>query len=337
MANQISVFLDPAQLPSRSMPDQATFDTAMASFMTNLPTFGAQFNAGVANVNASLNGAGIGIPYTVDLSSTADADPGNGKLRFGSATQNTATVLRLDLLGSNSADYTATLDTFDASTNSVKGRIGLVKQGDAKTFLTFDVTARATATGYRNITVTPAASSAANPFVNGDAVLLYFQRTGDKGDAGSVTPVLWVRDEKASGQAGGNAAAGAYVTRTLNTVKKNSIPSGASLASNQITLPAGTYRIGASAPACQVGAHQMYLYNVTAGATQIVGTSESGNSSVNVGTRSFIVNSEFTIAAANVFEIRHFTNTNTALTGLGPAANSGQGEVFTEVFIEKVS
>lgn len=189
MANQITVFLDSTKLPNQSM-DQPTFDAAVAYLISNFPTFGQQFNAAIANLNASLNGVGNGIPYTIDLSSTADGDPGNGNLRFGSATQNASTVLRLDLLSSNAGDYTAVLDTFDASTSAVKGRIALVKQGDAKTFLIFDVTARAAPSGYRNITVTPVASSSANPFANGDAVLLYFQRTGDMGSAGASSLVL---------------------------------------------------------------------------------------------------------------------------------------------------
>jgi hypothetical protein len=334
-ANQITVFLDPAAMPSRLVQDQQTFDNLVAAVFAAFPTFGAQFNAGIANFNAAAAGSAYAIPYTVDLSGTTDVDPGSGKLRFDNATQNLASTLRLDLLNSLGTDCTAMLDTFDASTSSAKGAIRIVKQGDATKFLMFNVTARTAPSGYRDISVTPMASSSASPFMAGDAVLLFFQRTGDKGDAGSITPVLWVRDEKASGQSGGSAAPNTFLTRTLNTVKKNSIPSGASLASNQITLPAGMYRVSASAPACQVAYHQMYLYNVTAGATQIVGSSEYSNAGVT--NRSTIVNSEFTIAASNVFEIRHFSNTGTTLTGFGQAASSGQGEVFTEVFIEKVS
>jgi hypothetical protein len=180
----ISVFLDPTKLPNQAQ-SQATFDTNMAAFFANLPTFVAQFNASTTNLNSSLNGAGISIPYTIDLSSTADADPGNGNLRFNSTTQNAATVLRLDLLGAGSNNpYTNVLDTFDSSTNPVKGRIAIVRQGDASTFLMFDVTARAAPSGYRNITVTPIASSSANPFIQGDAVLLFFQRAGDAGISG---------------------------------------------------------------------------------------------------------------------------------------------------------
>lgn len=185
MANQISVFLDPALMPSQSQP-QATFDQNMAAFFASLPAFGAQFNAAVANFNASFSGNAYAIPYTVDLSGTSDVDPGAGKLRFDNVTQNLATTLRLDLLGAGTpaVDYTAMIDTFDGSTSTVKGHIRIVKQGDASKFLLFSVSSRTAPSGYRDISVTPVASSSANPFVAGDAVLLFFQRTGDKGDTG---------------------------------------------------------------------------------------------------------------------------------------------------------
>ena len=53
---------------------------------------------------------------------------------------------------------------------------------------------------------------------------------------------LHVRDEKAANTPGGTFTASAWQKRDLNTVKTNQI-SGASLASNQITLPAGTYHV----------------------------------------------------------------------------------------------
>jgi hypothetical protein len=328
----ITVFLDPTKMPNQSQ-DQATFDNNWASVLANLPTFVSQFNAGTTNLNSSLNGAGISIPYTIDLSTTADGDPGSGNLRFNSATQNAATVLRADLISSNTADYTTVLDTFDSSTNPVKGRIAIVKQGDAKTFLMFDVTARAAPTGYRNITVTPIASSSANPFTQGDAVLLFFQRAGDKGDPGTLTQVLWVRDEKGSGTDGGSSTAGATVQRGLNTVKRNTM-TGASLSSNQITLPAGTHRISFSAPAYSAGNHQAWLYNVTDGTVLIPGTSEYSGTA---NTRSGTINCEVVLAASKVLEIRHYTFASQSNSGLGLASSSGQTSVYTEVFIEKVA
>ena len=74
---------------------------------------------------ASANGV-LAITYTFDTTTT-DADPAAGKLRLGNATQNAATVIRTDLLDSLGVDWTAVLDTFDASTNAVKGQVRLSK------------------------------------------------------------------------------------------------------------------------------------------------------------------------------------------------------------------
>jgi hypothetical protein len=163
--------------------------------------------------------------------------------------------------------------------------------------------------------------------------MLFFQRAGDQGASGSLTQVLWVNDEKASGTPGGDGAQGAYVVRVLNTVKKNSI-TGATVASNQITLPAGTYRLDVIAPSA-VTSHKVYFYNVTDGATVAGGSSQYSTNGGN--TLSIIGRSEFTIAGAKTFEVRHWIGTNTASFGLGSPSNTGQAEVFTQVFIEKVS
>jgi hypothetical protein len=326
----ITALMDPAQMPNRSM-DQKAFDDAFAALVAALPLRGQQENDLAANMTAAAAGGAYALSYTFDPT-TADADPGVGKLRLSSATQNAATVLRLDTT-SGGSDVSSILDTFDASTGQTKGAIRLTKMGDPSKFLLFNVTARTAPTGYRNISVVNTGGSSASPFVNGDTLMLFFQRAGDQGAAGSLTQVLWVSDEKASGTHGGDGVSATYVVRTLNTVKKNSI-TGAAVASNQITLPAGTYRLDVIAPAAVPSSHKVYFHNVTDGATVAGGSSQQGG---NGNTLSIIGRSEFTIAGAKTFEVRHWIGTNTVQTGLGSAATTGQAEVFTQVFIEKVS
>jgi hypothetical protein len=178
----ITTFLDPAQLPSR-LQEQKIFDIFMGQFMQLLPTFGGEINSALGQFNAGLAGGAYALSYVFD-SATVDADPGPGKLRLSSTTQNASTVLRLDVIA-GAMDVTSILDTFDASTSTVKGSIRLVKMGDLTKWLTFDVTARAAPSGYRNLTVANTGGSSASPFAAGDGVLLFFQRTGDKGDLGS--------------------------------------------------------------------------------------------------------------------------------------------------------
>lgn len=138
-----------------------------------------------------------------------------------------------------------------------------------------------------------------------------------------------VVDEKASSVAGGNNAAGDN-TRTLNTVRNNTIV-GASLASNQITLPAGTYRVAASVPFYGGDRHRGYLYNVTSGAVAILGTNENAGAAFT--TRS-LVRGVLTIAAPAVFELRQYCDV-VATNGFGDAVIDGRPAVFAEIEFKK--
>jgi hypothetical protein len=152
--------------------------------------------------------------------------------------------------------------------------------------------------------------------------LLNPARTGSK--------YLHIRDEKTQGTHGGDAVSGkTFAARTLNTVVTNEI-TGASLASDTITLPAGTYRIEASAPAYGVDDHKIILYNVSDSALQLAGSSE--HSGTGAQTRSF-VRGKFTISSSKNFQIHHATETARG-SGLGRQFSSGV-EVYTTVEIWK--
>jgi hypothetical protein len=172
---------DPAADTPQAFNEKAA---AMVLAQRKLP---GQINATVAEMKDIVSqaaviaaGGAFAIPYVFDATTT-DADPGAGKLRLSSTTQNAATVMRLDLTSAGQ-DYTTLIDTFDDSSSAVKGSIRLVKQGDLTKWMTFNLTALATPSGYRNLTVVCTDSSTTSPFANGDALMLSFQRTGDKGD-----------------------------------------------------------------------------------------------------------------------------------------------------------
>lgn len=147
--------------------------------------------------------------------------------------------------------------------------------------------------------------------------------------------LLHVRDEKSAGTHGGDFTTGAWRTRTLNTEKTNEI-SGASLSSNQITLPAGTYYIEGHAPAAYCNGHQAKLRNVSDNSDTIIGSSEYINAAATNTTRS-IISGRFTIAAEKVFEIQHACASSASTYGFGNAANLGVTEVYTDVKIWKVA
>src|SRR6185503_3112155 len=103
----------------------------------------------------------------------------------------------------------------------------------------------------------------------------------------------------------------------------------ASLSSSQITLPAGTYRLRASAPAFAVGAHQARWHNVSDGVTVAEGTAEVADATGSTQTRTTVA-CRFTISGSKTFELQHQCGTTRSSDGFGRAANFA-GEVYAEV------
>lgn len=195
----------PPVAPDPAIDDNTTFPAKTSAYLawialnrTEQMAVIAQFNTDIVNLNL-LNG--IVLRYTFDTT-TADADPGNGKLRLGSATQNTSTVARVDQLDANGNTLTALLTTFDVSTSATKGRLRLQHATDPTKWLIFALTAKATPAGYFNFTLTPIASSAASPFANGDTIILSYDWMADLGATGPTGPA-WT---------GGSIASRAYTT-----------------------------------------------------------------------------------------------------------------------------
>jgi len=138
-------------------------------------------------------------------------------------------------------------------------------------------------------------------------------------------------DEKTSGTNGGTATNGAFRTRDLNTSRVNGI-TGASLASNQITLPAGTYQIQAYATSTESGNTQTRFYNITDSTVAIVGIT---NYVANAGGITTLGGS-VVITGNKVFELQHRVGTTVAGNGFGVAASWGT-ECYSYVIIAKVA
>jgi len=150
----------------------------------------------------------------------------------------------------------------------------------------------------------------------------------------TTTDYILIQDQQTSGTNGGPNVAGIYVTRVLNTIVNDS-GGHASLASNTITLTAGTYRFKASAPAWYVLDHKIKLRN-TSDAIDYIGTSEyasitGGDGSIS---RSFAVG-EFTISTSKSFVVQHWC-TNLYTNGFGNATSSGDVEVYAQIELWKV-
>jgi hypothetical protein len=147
--------------------------------------------------------------------------------------------------------------------------------------------------------------------------------------------LLHVRDEKSAGTQSGSVSSGSWVTRPLNTVKTNEI-SGASLSSNQIILPTGTYYINANGTSYKVNENVIKLRNITDSSDTIIGMAQfawDGDES----TASSFLTGRFTIASSKTFELQFRVTATNSTNGFGVMANVGVTEVYSDVQIWKVA
>ena len=151
--------------------------------------------------------------------------------------------------------------------------------------------------------------------------------------AGGATYAIFT-DEKTSGTDAGTFTSGAWRTRDLNVTQYNGIGS-ASLSSNQISLPAGTYLIEAAAPANRVDQHQLRVQNITDTSTSILGQNVWCYG-VNLVSNMARVSGVFTIAGTKTFELQHRGAATRAGDGFGLAAGWGT-EVYASITIAKVA
>jgi len=155
--------------------------------------------------------------------------------------------------------------------------------------------------------------------------------------------LYYVEDQQPSGTGGGGSTAATWNTRVLNTQVVSNITS-ASLSSNQVTLPNGTYWVLADGPARHLfGAvnnqHKLRLRNITDSVTEIVGTSETvGQNQVEVDqSRSMLSGPLVVSGGPKVYELQHYTAQTIATNGLGFPVTSGEVEVYGRIAIYKVA
>jgi hypothetical protein len=150
----------------------------------------------------------------------------------------------------------------------------------------------------------------------------------------SSAQIMHVRDEKSAGTAGGTSTSSTAHTRTLNTVVTNTI-TGASLASNKPTLPAGTYEIEFSSPCYNGGVHRARLYNTTDAANVLIGSGEYTVALLQTYSNGKGI---VTISGTKDFELRHYIAAGQATSGLGVPLNiESIVEIYASVFIRRIA
>lgn len=147
--------------------------------------------------------------------------------------------------------------------------------------------------------------------------------------------VCIAENNQTAGTDGANLSSGADTVRTLNTLVYNR-NTMASLSSNRLTLPAGTWEIAWEAMVAgnpDNGLHQTILYNQTDGAEVKRGASGELN---NTSAQSVGVSScgcaVVTIAGAKAFEIRH----RSTFDGGSQMTQGKAGNFGTEVYLRVV-
>jgi hypothetical protein len=154
---------------------------------------------------------------------------------------------------------------------------------------------------------------------------------------GYTMPDAIIEEQQASGTGGGTNTAGAWFTRVLNMLVRNA-NSIASLATNQVTLGAGTYYMAWSSPCGFSDQHQSRLFNVTDAAVVAYGSSEySTSSSVTAATRS-VGGTVVTIAASKAFRIEHRVLTSSPnVNALGVANAFGNTQIYSRLEITQLA
>lgn len=155
---------------------------------------------------------------------------------------------------------------------------------------------------------------------------------GGTGTTSSIGYIL-LKDEKTEDTEGGTFTAGAWQTRVIN-VEEIDTGSNCAIASNQITLDAGTYECFISCPSIACSANKVRLYNISDTAVELVGGTvyhlNGGGAAVLFG--------RFTIAAQKIFEIQHYGTATQAANGFGVAMDiTGEVETYSVAEFRKVA
>ncbi len=163
------------------------------------------------------------------------------------------------------------------------------------------------------------------------------QSIADLASGGLVGEYVYARQEEAPATSGGTFTAGAFRTRVLNTLVVNDIGAGVSLAANEITLPAGTWRCEISMPSFGVAGNAGRLFNVTDVA--VVPTLISATARSQTAANPCLMTGQFVLAASKALRIEHQCVTTTATNGFGILTSqpSGQTSVYTEAVFIRVA
>lgn len=150
--------------------------------------------------------------------------------------------------------------------------------------------------------------------------------TGPIGTPGTTTvtgaaPYVCVKEQKTAPSDGGTFTGGSWQTRVLNTIVANDLTT--TLASNQLTLPAGTYRCMISCPAYEVSTHVAQLLNATDNASLLRGTVEFSGTTAGISVSRSIIAGRFFLRSPKPVSVQHWATATKTTLGFGVGSSSG--------------
>lgn len=162
---------------------------------------------------------------------------------------------------------------------------------------------------------------------------------GDAVTLSGLAPVMMIEQRRANLAGAPALTRNAWTTRPINTVTKNQI-SGATLASSQLSLPIGTYRVHFLGTASNAGHHRCRLQNITDNET--LGYGHSADSHSQTGTGDSTLNSSsgiawFTLASPKVIELQTYYGSSLSVTarmGDTEDQNIGSGNFHVDGWLE---
>lgn len=153
-------------------------------------------------------------------------------------------------------------------------------------------------------------------------------------DFADASTFYQVQDVRSSGVDGGTNTTGSWAARVLNTVVASGV--AGSLASNQVTLPAGSYKVKAECQFFNVGGAKLRLRDTTNNVTLNSSNTADFSSSSIVGFLS--IDGQFTLAGTAVLELQYNTTAAKTGNGLGKSAGiTGESERYTNLIFEKIA
>jgi hypothetical protein len=149
-----------------------------------------------------------------------------------------------------------------------------------------------------------------------------------------VYPYVKVSNTQSSGTNGGTATSGSWGICPINTTDTDT-QSISSLATNQVTLPAGTYEVRGRQVFFQTVLSQIRLQNITASTTLLTGESQASGVGDNT-TIGCSINGLITLASSSALSLEYQVSSTKATNGLGTACSFGN-EVYATIEFKKIA